>query len=264
MILGFIGCGHMGGALVRAAAPSGAEILVSEHHPEKIAALLQQGLIRSVGAEELVRASDFLFLGVKPQAFPSLFETLVPLLEKRERPPVLVSMAAGIRLDAILARVGETVPVLRILPNLAVAAGKGLILYTPSKAVTEEQERQFLSVLKAGGLFDRIREEQMDAGCAVSGCGPAFVYEFLRAVVAGGEACGLSREQASRYAIQMLKGAAEKIPCGEDALEEEIRAICSPGGSTVEGVKVLRASDLQEVVCRAVRASCERNRELGK
>lgn len=264
MILGFIGCGHMGGALVRAAAPSGAEILVTDLDRKKISVLQQQGLARFAEMEELVRESDFVFLGVKPQTFPSLFETLVPLLNQRKKPPVLVSMAAGIRLEAILSHVGEAVPVLRILPNLAVAAGKGLILYTPSATVTKEQEEQFLTALKAGGLFDRIQEEQMDAGCAVSGCGPAFVYEFMRAVVAGGEACGLSREQASRYAIQMLKGAAEKILFGEEVLEEEIRAICSPGGSTIEGVKVLRASDLQDVVCRAVCASYERNRELGK
>ena len=104
----------------------------------------------------------------------------------------------------------------------------------------------------------------MDAGCSVAGCGPAFAYSFLEALADGAVACGLPREKALKYAAGVLAGAGGMVlATGKDP--EDLRcAVCSPGGSTIEGVKVLQEKDLHSTVTECVAASFRRNRELGR
>jgi len=115
----------------------------------------------------------------------------------------------------------------------------------------------------SGDIF-LIDEEKIDAGCAVSGCGPAFVYMFIEAIADEAVACGLTAEQAYRYACTTLRGAAKTVLETKKSPKELRDAVCSPAGSTIEGVRALESGEFYKTVRGAVKASFERTKELGK
>lgn len=262
--LGFIGVGNMGGALARAARKSvpGACIGLAGRTPEKIKTLAEELGCRASGGVGVAKWADYVFLGVKPQIMPELLTELKPELAERPDRFVLVTMAAGLSIARVQELAGGTYPVIRIMPNTPVAVGRGMILYTCGESVTGEEERIFLEAMAGAGRFSRLPERLMDAGSAVSGCGPAFADLFLEALADGGVACGLPRAQAVELAAQMMLGSAKlALRSGQHpgALKD---AVCSPGGATIQGVRALEAAGFRGAVMEAVIASYEKTLEL--
>ncbi len=262
--LGFIGVGNMGGALARAARKSvpGACIGLAGRTPEKIKILAEELGCRASGGVGVAKWADYVFLGVKPQMMPQLLTELKPELAERPDRFVLVTMAAGFSIARVQELAGGTYPVIRIMPNTPVAVGRGMILYTCGESVTGEEERIFLEAMAGAGRFSRLPERLMDAGSAVSGCGPAFADLFLEALADGGVACGLPRAQAVELAAQMMLGSAKlALRSGQHpgALKD---AVCSPGGATIQGVRALEAAGFRGAVMEAVIASYEKTLEL--
>ena len=262
--LGFIGVGNMGGALARAARKSvpGACIGLAGRTPEKIKILAEELGCRASGGVGVAKWADYVFLGVKPQMMPQLLTELKPELAERPDRFVLVTMAAGLSIARVQELAGGTYPVIRIMPNTPVAVGRGMILYTCGESVTGEEERIFLEAMAGAGRFSRLPERLMDAGSAVSGCGPAFADLFLEAMADGGVACGLPRAQAVELAAQMMLGSAKlALRSGQHtgALKD---AVCSPGGATIQGVRALEAAGFRGAVMEAVIASYEKTLEL--
>ena len=263
MKIGFLGCGNMGGALavsVRAACPA-AEILLCDRNKERAAALAGELHANVCTSEELVRRSDYVFLGVKPQVLPGVLTAIFGLLPSPA--PVFVSMAAGVPLATIEEKLGA-VPLIRIMPNTPVSVGKGSILYTLTDPVTEEQEKDFLAMMRKAGELHKLPEQLIDAGCALSGCGPAYVFLFLEALADGGVACGLSRADARRLSAETVLGSAA-LALASDASPAELKdAVCSPAGSTIAGVAALESGAFRASVMQAVAEAYRRTRELGK
>lgn len=262
---GFIGTGSMGGALARAAArtmdPAG--ILLSNRTPAKAEALARELGCRAATNEEAALCG-YVFLGVKPQMMQALLAQLSPILAARQDPFVLVTMAAGLTMAAIQAMAGGSYPVIRIMPNTPVAVGSGVILYDATDNVPPAALEQFRRNLSAAGILDPLPEALLDAGSAVSGCGPAFACLFLEALADGGVACGLPRAKAMTYAAQMLLGTAQlalETGTHPGALKD---AVCSPSGSTIAGVRALEQHGFRAAAMEAVEAAFARNRELGK
>lgn len=260
---GFIGVGNMGGAVARAVlrACGTDRVLVSSRTPDKARAFAEKFGGTAADNRTLAQKCDYLFLGVKPQILSSVLEELAPVLKNRERPCVLISMAAGITIQKIHS-LTENCPTIRIMPNTPVGIGAGLVLYCLDDSITEAQERALVHALSPGGRVDRIAENQMDVGSAVSGCGPAFVCQFLEGLADGGVACGLPRDKAYVYGAQMLLGAAAlMLECGlhPGVLKDQV---CSPGGSTIQGVRVLEERAMRGAVMDAVIAAYEKNQKL--
>lgn len=263
---GFIGVGNMGGALARAAAKAIApeNVLISDVYApaaEKLAAELscKTGLASDVAAQ-----ADYIFLGVKPQVMESMLSGIAPVLAGRKTPFVLVSMAAGICITDIRRMAGGNYPVIRIMPNIPVKAGSGMILYDATENVTQQALEDFVSGMQHSGRLDRLPEKLIDAGSALSGCGPAFVSLFIEALADGAVACGLPRAQAMEYAEQTLLGTAKLLLETGEHPGQLKDAVCSPGGSTIEGVRALEEGGLRGIVMDAVQAAYERTLELGK
>ena len=260
---GFIGVGNMGGALARAAGKSTKQILLCDHEAEKAATLAREigcdfGDSRSVAAE-----CQYVFLGVKPQIMAEMLSTVQQSLAKRED-VILVSMAAGLSIETIRKMAGGRYKTIRIMPNLPASVGEGEILYTTSENVSKVDIGKFLNLMKHAGHLTGMEEEDMDAGCAVSGCGPAFVYKFVRGLSKGGVEAGLDPETSLALAIQTVRGAAKMLENNADDIDTMIKKVCSPGGSTIEGVKKLDEADMEQAVVDAVAAAYKRNIELGK
>ena len=261
---GFIGCGNMGSALAQAAAKSLSQdrLAVCDSDPSKIELLTKEGKATGADLSTVAMESEYIFLGVKPQGMAGLFATLAPILQKRTRPFVLVSMAAGIEISKIEQLAGVECGVIRIMPNTPVAVGEGMILYDANAAVTEDMIKVFLSGLSFAGCLDRIPERLIDAAGALSGCGPAFVYLFAEALADGGVECGLPRDKSLLYASQTLLGAGKMLlETGKHpgVLKDEV---CSPGGTTIAGVHALETGALRSDVMNAVLAAFKKTQEL--
>jgi len=262
---GFIGTGTMGGALARAAAhsidPKG--IILSNRTREKAARLAEE-LGCACGTNEDAAQARFVVLGVKPQMMADMLAKIAPVLAARRDHFVLVSMAAGLTMARICAMAGGEYPVIRVMPNTPIAVGQGMVLMSVNDKVSEADRADFLASMRWAGRFDALDERLIDAGSAVSGCGPAYAYMFIEALADGGVTIGLPRAKAMEYAAGMLQGAAALLlESGQHpgALKD---AVCSPGGATIAGVRALEEKSFRAACTNAVIAAYERTMELGK
>ena len=265
--IGFIGTGNMGGTLARAAdkgAPEGAVLLLADYFPEKAAELAGELThARPATNEEIARTCDLIFLGVKPQMMAGMMAGLAPILAGRTDRFVLASMAAGVPTARIRELAGVDCPVIRLMPNTPAAVGGGVVLYCGLDAAQEELDA-FAALLAPAGLVDPLPEHLIDAGMAVSGCGPAYVYLFIEALADGGVACGLPRDKAMAYAAQMVEGSARMVlDSGKHpgALKD---AVCSPGGTTIQGVRTLEQRGFRAAAMDSVIAAFEKTLTLDK
>ncbi len=262
-LIGFIGCGNMGGALARAAAKAvgGENIALCDYNPNKANALANELGATACSAKEIARACRFVVLGVKPQNMQDTLAEFSDELKAREN-VVVITMAAGISIAAIRAFIGAELPVIRIMPNTPAQVGEGMILYD-TLGVSAAEEKAFCDCFDKAGVLDKLPEEKIDAASALSGCGPAFVYAFAEALAGGAVECGVPRDKAATYAAQTLLGAA-KMLLAYGHPDELINAVCSPGGTTIAGMHALEENGLENAAKSAVHAAYNRTLELKK
>lgn len=262
---GFIGVGNMGGALAKAVCKAvNNDIILADKSTSKVTALANELNCSFGDSTDVAQKAQFIFLGVKPQVMNQALQEIAPVLKSRTDRFVLISMAAGLKISAINEMIGLNCPIIRIMPNTPVQAGKGMILYSYSDSVFMDEISEFCDGLKYAGKLDKLNEELIDAASAVSGCGPAFVYLFAEAMADAGVECGLPRAKAIEYASQTLSGAAELLLSTSKhpaTLKDEV---CSPGGSTIAGVHALEENGFRAAVMDAVTAAYKRTVELGK
>ena len=261
---GFIGTGNMGGALARALAKNveGDSILLANRTAEKAAALATELGCKAVSSEAIAKKADYIFLGVKPQMMADLLAQLSPILKEREDRFILVTMAAGLTIERIREMAGGDYPVIRIMPNTPASIGEGMILYTAGSDVLDIELQIFLAAMAGAGRLSPLPEHLMDAGSAVSGCGPAFVDLFIEALADGGVACGLPRASALEFAAQMVAGSAKLVLESGKHPGVLKDAVCSPGGTTIQGVRALEAGNFRGTVMEAVIKAYEKNFDL--
>lgn len=262
----FIGTGNMGSALARAAVRKvpPEKILVSNRTSSKADTLADELKCIPTSVVSAAEQGKYVFLGVKPQMMGDLLREIAPILAARTDRFVLVTMAAGLTMARINELAGGDYPVIRIMPNTPCAVGEGVILCDANGKVTEEELDAFMENMSGAGVIDRLDEALIDVGSAVAGCGPAFVCLLLEALADGGVACGLPREKALLYAAQMVKGtAALQLSTGDHpgVLKD---AVCSPGGTTIAGVRTLEERGFRGAAMDAVIAAVEKTKELGK
>ncbi len=288
---GFIGCGNMGGVLAavaakalglgaaNSAAEAGGAVYVADHNQYKVDQLAETFGCKASSAEEIARECDMIFLGVKPQVMGNACEEIKDVLAERSKAasgtsaeketgapssPCIVSMAAGLKIEYFEKQLGK-VPVIRMMPNTPCATGAGVVLYSVSERVAPEAEQAFMELMRPAGMIIRMEEAKIDKGSAVSGCGPAFVYMFIDALIDAGVRVGLPRTQAKQLAIQTVLGSAMMCTQSGAAEPAKLKAdVCSPAGSTIEGVMALEDYAFRAAIMEAVKASYERTVELGK
>ena len=264
MKIGFIGCGNLGGALATAVSRiDGAELLVSDYDEKKAEDFAKKVGARAVTNEQIAADCELIFLAVKPNVLLSVLFPLKDIIAKNET-STLVSMAAGVSLEKIEGYLGKPHAIIRIMPNTPAAVGEAMITYCKNSLVTDEAEAAFLKALSGAGALDAIDEKLIDAASALAGCGPAFVYMFIEALADGAVQCGLPRDKALLYAAKTLRGAAKMVlETGKHPglLKDEV---CSPGGSTIEGVAALEDGAFRATAIDAVVRAFEKTKALGK
>jgi len=254
----------MGGALAHAVLSLGSEsVLINDYNKEKALAFCKENGGEYAESEKILCECDFIFLGVKPNVLPTLLTNLSGAIEKKPD-STLVSMAAGVSIAKIEAALSSPHAVIRIMPNTPAAIGEAMITWCKNGMVSEERAAEFLRIMSGAGRLDAIDERLIDAASAVAGCGPAFVYMFIEALADGGVECGLPRDKAMLYAIETLKGAADMVQKTGKHPAQLKDEVCSPGGSTIEGVRALEEGAFRATASSAVIAAFEKTKKLGQ
>ncbi|MDR1685729.1 MAG: pyrroline-5-carboxylate reductase [Desulfovibrio sp.] len=268
MNIGFIGAGNMAGAIIRGLLARGfaqaANIRIHGRDEAKARALAgETGVTLCRSNAEVVAGSDAVLLAVKPGDFPALLASLrTEIIGKK---PLLLSIAAGTTLASIAGGLGDTdnsVPVVRIIPNVNARVGEGVAGICAGRAVTEEQLTWTESLFNAVGRAVRIEEDKFSIFQAVACASPAWTFMFIEGLARGGVKKGLTKEQATVAAAQAVLGSARLVL--ETGLSPSVLVdtVCSPGGTTIAGVAALEEGALLGTVMKAVEKCYERDLEI--
>ena len=265
--IAFVGGGNMArsliGGLVRAGTP-GSRIGVAEPNADLRAALARDFAVAvHDNAAAAARDADAVVLAVKPQVMKTVCASLHAVAQ--ERKPLIVSIAAGIRIGQIDAWLGGGLAIVRSMPNTPALIGAGASGLVANARAGAEQRRLAQGILDAAGLAVWIEDEaQMDTVTALSGSGPAYFFLLVEALEDAAVAQGLPRETARALATQTCLGAGRMLREDGEAPSVLRQRVTSPNGTTQAAVESFEANDLRAIVAHAVAAATRRGEELSK
>jgi pyrroline-5-carboxylate reductase len=257
-----VGCGNMGGAMLRGWVAQGLDltsVAVVDPTPAAAAVCEKMGVTHLNALSQVDQKPGVVIFAVKPQ----LLAEVVPQYREMGADILFISVAAGVRLAGYEQWLGD-VPLVRAMPNTPAAIQQGITVLCANNAVTASMRSRCESLLTAiGEVVWLEQEELMDAVTGVSGSGPAYVFLFIEALTQAGITAGLPAAMAERLAKATVAGAGQlALPEGTSAavLREKVS---SPGGTTVQALSVLTENNaLEDLLLRAVRAAAQRSKEL--
>jgi len=209
----------------------------------------------------VVADADVLFLAVKPQALDEAAGVLATELGKQTPPPLIISILAGVSLARLTAALAVE-RIIRVMPNTPCLVGCGASGICSPAGLSKDDVALAQRLMSAVGLAVRVSESQMHALTALSGSGPAYVYQVIEALSDAGVREGLPRELATQLAAATVRGAAEMVlQTGEHpaALKD---SVASPAGTTIAGLAALEEYGLRSALIAAVGRAAERSREM--
>ncbi len=263
--LGLIGCGKMGGALLRgvekALGKKELTVALSDVVPAAVDALKKSLACEVITGTptQVALASDVVLLAVKPGDMQALCKDLAKVKGSR----LYLSIAAGLKLADLESWLGSKQRVIRSMPNTPALVGTGAAAFSKGTTATIDDAVLAKKILGAVGTADEVSEKLLDAVTGLSGSGPAYVYTVIEALADGGVLMGLPRATALTLAAQTVAGAAQMVlETGKHpaALRDEVT---SPGGTTIAGLEQLEAHGLRNALIQAVRKATERSLQLG-
>ena len=259
----FIGAGRMASAIVRG-------LLEKEHYtPEEIACTCGDdptgpALAKATGIQFLpditpaLHETETVILACKPQQFAEINAELA----EAARGKLILSILAGTPLARLSEKFAHARNVVRTMPNTPGQIGAGVTAFSPLRELSEKDVEIVENTLSSLGNFHEVEEEDLDAVTALSGSGPAYVFEFAAALREAGVNCGLDEGLADALAVDTLLGAAMLLAESEETPEALRDAVTSPGGTTAAALKVLEEGDLRRLVDQALAAAKARSSEL--
>ena len=270
-----VGGGKMGeailsGWLASAAAPADviapADITVVEPTAERRAYLSDTHSVACVPDVSGVQAADVVVLAVKPQVMFDVLEPLsqLPAFQGGAEGPLFVSIAAGLTTDRIAAALPQGAPLVRVMPNMPLMVGAGASGVCGGANAAADQVKYVADLFGCLGAAVVVDESDMDAVCAVSGSGPAYVAAMVEAMRDAGAAQGLDPELAEVLALQTVLGTARLID--ETALTPQTarEAVCSPGGTTLAALDAMNAAGFDQAIDAGIAAAVKRSKELAQ
>lgn len=254
MKVSVIGCGNLGSAVVKGLVAEDYDVVACDKDPDALEAVPESDSIeKTEDAQEATRESDVVVIAVKPEVAGAVLGSF-----ELDEDQVLASFAAAVSLDFLRENARGGAQVVRVMPNLAGEYNEMAAAVSPAGEVPESVRR----ILGDLGSYVEVDEGLMDIATAVNGSGPAFVFYAMKAMKEAGVEGGLDGEEAETLTAQTFRGAAAIVQNDERTLDELIEAVCSPGGTTIEGMEVLREVDADEPFVEAVGAAERRSEEI--
>ena len=257
--VGLVGTGIIGEALIEVLLRSGLakeSLFIAEKRQEQ-----RSEIITKFGAGEIkdYNSLDAVLLAVKPQDFVATLETISSSLSNS---PLLVSFAAGIKINLIEEKLGKSSRVIRVMPNTPMVLGRGMSAISLGSAATSDDQEWVRGFLLKAGEVILVDESLQDAVTATSGSGPAYYFAFTEAVVGAARRLGISQEDAVTLASQTLIGAALMVEKSGKELKTLRENVTSPNGTTAAALQSFTESGLEEIVYKAMKAAHDRSIEL--
>ena len=256
MKLGFIGCGNMATAIIRGILNNGIavkdEIIgadVSENSIDKVHKDL--GICVTTDNKEAAKQAEILFLSVKPQFYESVIAEIRGLIKDTQ---LIITIAPGKTLEWLENQFGRPVKLVRTMPNTPALVGEGITAACHNDSVTEDDLEKVKNILESFGKCEIISEQLMDVVVSVSGSSPAYVFMFIEAMADAAVADGMPRAQAYQFAAQAVLGSAKMVLETGKHPGELKDMVCSPGGTTIEAVRVLEEKGMRSAVIEAMKA----------
>lgn len=254
--VGFIGCGNMAtaiiGGLISKGGIAGDEIIASDKS-ESATLRAKNTLSINVTDDNCLVASncDILFLSVKPQFYESVIEEIKDIISDNQ---VVVTIAPGKTLSWLAQRLGNNIKIVRAMPNTPALVGEGITGVCKNALVTDEEFNTVMKLLGSFGIAEYVPEHLMDAVVSVSGSSPAYVFMFIEAMADAAVSDGMPRDKAYKFAAQAVLGSAKMVLETGKHPGELKDMVCSPGGTTIEAVRVLEEKGFRSSVMEAMRA----------
>ena len=264
MKIGFIGAGNMAGAIIRgmvAGGFSGGDIQACDVDAEKLTALsVDCGIRPCASGEEAAEGCDALVLAVKPQMFPSVLPPLAPALHRGRS--LVISIAAGKSLGEIEGLLGAGLPVSRVMPNINAKVGEAMSAFCTNGLADEAHKSIVRLVFESVGEVVELEERLFPIFSVLSGCSPAYSLLYIYALAQAGVRGGLSKPVALKIATQAVLGTARMLGETGEHPRALIDQVCSPAGTTIEGVCALQDAGFEAAVLAAAKASLDRDQRL--
>ena len=263
MKLGFIGAGNMSGAILDGVLKGGLlqaeQLWISNHHGDKLERFARLGLHTTTDNCQVVRETDLVILGIKPQ----MFGQVLPQIAEQAKGKGVLSISPGYS----LAWLREQLPgchVMRAMPNTPLLVGKGCTAMVQSGDVPEELFETLKAVFSSAGEVFVVPEALIDAVIAAAGSSPAYFFRMADAMVSAGQALGLAPDEALRMAALTMEGSARMLLESGKTAGELKRQVCSPGGTTLAAMTAFDDYRFEEMVNEAMERCVRRSQELGK
>jgi pyrroline-5-carboxylate reductase len=265
--IGFIGAGNMARSLAGGLLNNGwarDRLVFSDPEPQQRQAIETALGVRAFASNaDCVEHARIVVLAVKPQVLKAVAQDLAAAVQAEQ--PLVISIAAGVRTEAIERWLGGGLAVVRAMPNTPALVGSGASGLYANPRVSSEQRDQAEALLRAVGVTVWLdREDLLDAVTAVSGSGPAYFFLFIEALEAAAVRAGLDTATARLLAVETAYGAAKMaLESGEEPAQLRKR-VTSPGGTTERALAVMEQAQLPDIVDRAVQAARARSEELAR
>jgi len=264
MKLGFIGAGNMGSAILKGILqkeylePS--DIAVTDKLPQLCANFAEHGVTLIDNNSDLVRSCDCVLLAIKPIYAAQVIEEVFSELDGK----FVISIIAGWTYEMLEAAFPPSTRFVRVMPNTPLSVGEGMSLISMRCKCSPEELSFAKSIFAAAGKVELVEDHMFTAGTSISGCGPAFVFQFIEALADGGVRYGVPRALAYKLAAQTLIGSAKMVLESGEHPGKLKDAVCSPGGTTIEGVYALEKGGMRAAVMEALGATIEKTAKLSK
>ncbi|MDR0843475.1 MAG: pyrroline-5-carboxylate reductase [Acidobacteriota bacterium] len=264
-IIGFIGTGNMGGAVLRGLLQSGraekSNVIASDSDKGKLSALAETYGVRTAAANtELLRAADIVVIGVKPYHLDALLEEIAAASREGQ---LFVSIIAGAPVEKLSAKLHPKAAVVRVMPNTPAAVLAGAAAIYAGKNVPPELLADVVEIFEGAGKAVVIQNEAlMDAVTGLSGSGPAYIFLAIEALSDAGVQLGITRKESTLLAAQTVYGAAKMLLETGKSPAELKDMVTTPGGTTAAGLRMLEKGGFRATIMDAVEAAAARSRNL--
>lgn len=265
MTIGFIGCGNMGCAIVSGVINSGVMTpeniyVYDRYRPAMDAAVDKFGIKSCENEADVVEKADAVILAVKPNIISSVLNSINAVLEQKST--LLISIAAGKTIEYIRSGLTHDNRIIRVMPNINAVVGEAMSAYTANTDVTSQDKELVEKIFGGVGKIIYLEEKDFPLFGVMGGCSPAFAYMFIDAMARAGVENGMKKDTALVVAAQAVLGSAKMILESDCHPWELIDRVCSPGGTTIEGVISLQADGLEAAVHNAINKSLKKDSKL--
>lgn len=264
--IGFIGCGNMGkailGGLVASKLVPAENITVYNRSAKSVEAISQEfGSRGANSADEVAKEADVLIVGVKPNMMANILGEIRDALKPNA---IIVSIAAGVTLETLEFALKDGQKVVRVMPNTPALVNAGMSSITPNKQVSEDESALIVEIFSSFGRAEIVPEYLIHSVVGVSGSAPAYVFMFIEAMADAAVLGGMPRAQAYQFAAQAVMGSAKMVLETGKHPGELKDMVCSPGGTTIEAVKVLEQKGLRAAVMDAMQSCMDKSEEMSR